>query len=83
VLSMVWLAALLSVGKLHHTGNLKDCMPQDQGCHSCDYRAEGVCNCAGVHVAQCCAFLQLPHRSFSEAQRDEVSSPCSSPPVDV
>jgi hypothetical protein len=37
----VWLASLVSAGKLYHTGNLGGCMPQDEGCQSCDPRAEG------------------------------------------
>jgi hypothetical protein len=65
VVAMVWLAVLVSTGKICHTRNPQDCMPQDEGHHDRDPCVEGLCSCTDVlYVAQCCAFLQLHHRSF-------------------
>ena len=67
MVARVWLAVLMSTGKLHHTRNPQDCMLLDGDCHDCDPRAKGVYSCTGAHdalyVAQCCTFLLLHYQS--------------------
>jgi hypothetical protein len=38
VMAMVWLAVLVSVGKLHHRENPRHCIHHDKDCHDCVHR---------------------------------------------
>jgi hypothetical protein len=64
MVSLVWLVILVSMGKIHHKGNIEHCILHDEGCHDRVHRNLGPCSCSCFRVLRYAhlfgVFVNLP-----------------------